>query len=379
MERVLVVRCPDLESDDEGGHALRAFARVVAAVGAYCPWTTTVRPGVCSLPARGPARYFGGEAALVDLVATAATAAAPALPTPQVGIADGLFAALAAARAGLVVPPGETASFLSPLPVGELVDPALAGLLARLGIRTVGAFAALPPGHVAGRFGTAGTAAHRVARGESGSTGPPGPPGRPVAGGPAGRGAPSVPGGGTTGTSRQPGFWGGVRDADLRASRCLAGIQRLLGPDGVGTVRTQGGRGPGQQTRFVTWNGRGAPDGGPDDTGSSADPRGPWPGRIPPPAPMLVHLAPRPAELAAATGAPISVSGRGLLSDGPRRLSIDGGRWMAVDAWAGPWPCDERWWSRSRRRSARLQVVTGGECRLLAAERGRWWVEATYG
>jgi protein ImuB len=66
---------------------------------------------------------------------------------------------------------------------------------------------------------------------------------------------------------------------------------------------------------------------------------------------------------------------------------VDGNPWEPVAAWAGPWPSDERWWSRSRRRGARLQVVSpavaeemaGEVARLLVAERGRWWVEATYG
>jgi protein ImuB len=60
------------------------------------------------------------------------------------------------------------------------------------------------------------------------------------------------------------------------------------------------------------------------------------------------------------------------------RLSVDGGPWEKVAAWAGPWPVTERWWS-VRRRRARLQVVTEeGVARLLCSERGRWWVEALY-
>jgi len=59
-------------------------------------------------------------------------------------------------------------------------------------------------------------------------------------------------------------------------------------------------------------------------------------------------------------------------------LSIEGGPWQQVVAWAGPWPANERWWSALRRR-ARLQVVTDtGAAVLLAAERERWWVEAVY-
>ncbi|HEX8803675.1 MAG TPA: hypothetical protein VF743_05765 [Acidimicrobiales bacterium] len=52
---------------------------------------------------------------------------------------------------------------------------------------------------------------------------------------------------------------------------------------------------------------------------------------------------------------------------------------MAITAWAGPWPCDERWWDPARhRRRARVQVEAGGVAHLLVLESGRWWVEATY-
>ena len=57
-----------------------------------------------------------------------------------------------------------------------------------------------------------------------------------------------------------------------------------------------------------------------------------------------------------------------------------GGPWTEVVAWAGPWPADERWWDPpAHRRRARLQVqLTDGGAYLVAVERGRWWVEATY-
>ena len=70
--------------------------------------------------------------------------------------------------------PGGSAEFCAPLPITELArDPAispperaaLADLLIRLGITTAGAFAALPEGKVATRFGADGVQAHRLARG----------------------------------------------------------------------------------------------------------------------------------------------------------------------------------------------------------------------
>jgi hypothetical protein len=321
-----------------------------------------VRPGICSLPARGPSRYFGGEGPLARSVADAISD----ITAVEVGVADGLFAAVLAARSGQVVPPGGTPGFLAPFPVGILGHPELAELLTRLGIRTLGDFAALPESHVLGRFGADGVTCHMVAGGRSGDLGQ---PGQPAAGRrideqrSRARGNRAVVG--------ESGFWGGVSDTDVRAGRALTAVQDLIGPDGVVTARLQGGRGPAQRARFVTWNAR----------ENHVDPTlvAPWPGQIPSPAPAVVHPAPVPAELADADGQPVSVSGRGLLTAGPHRLSVEKGPWAVVTAWAGPWPTEERWWSRSRRRGARLQAVTGGEAHLLLVERGRWWVEATYG
>ncbi|MFJ4673140.1 DNA polymerase Y family protein [Kitasatospora purpeofusca] len=93
------------------------------------------------------------------------TPPAVAPPLGLVGVADGLFAAVLAARAGVLVPAGRTAEFLAPYPVAALGDAGLAELLDRLGLPTVGAFAALPAESVADRFGPTGTTAHRLARG----------------------------------------------------------------------------------------------------------------------------------------------------------------------------------------------------------------------
>src|SRR5205823_4689340 len=89
----------------------------------------------------------------------------------------------------------------------------------------------------------------------------------------------------------------------------------------------------------------------------------------------------------AGRGRAVTVSGRGGASAEPARLSIDGGRWTDVVAWAGPWPTDERWWGSTpsepkrsggetrggdaRRRRARWQVVTAdGTAHLLCLEDG---------
>jgi hypothetical protein len=372
VERLLLVCCSGLEEEDEGGQALRALVEVVRTLEAYCPWVEPVRPGVCTLPARGPARYFGGEPALVEELTRALDHLDLEVDRGRtsIGIAEGLFGAGLAARAGVVVAPGETPAFLAGWPVTVLDRPELTDLLERLGLRTLGDLAALPSRHVLARFGGEGVLCHRMARGEDGELFGLRTPGlgrrlRELS--PGGRGTPA---------DRQPGFWGGLDDQGRRAARALAEVGELLGPAAVLTARLQGGRSPLDRVRLVPWD-------------PSADPRSvdaglaevgrPWPGRLPPPAPTALYRTSIPAEVGGPDGTGVRVSGRGALSAPPARLSIDGGPWTAILRWAGPWPVMERWWARSGRRLARLQVVTeDGRAHLLAAEGPQWRVEATY-
>ncbi len=153
-------------------HEARAFEPVVAAVARLAPSVEVTRPGLLALATRGPARYHGGERALSAAVAEAARdalqkACGVAVPIGT-GVADGPFAATLAARRGVVVPPRASAEFLSGFPVDVLDRPDLADLLVRLGVGTLGAFAALAPALVAARFGTDGELAHRLARGLDG-------------------------------------------------------------------------------------------------------------------------------------------------------------------------------------------------------------------
>ena len=188
LRRVLVLRCPGwLDADaagpgpagangSAGGSAgadedsttsalARAFEPVVAIVESFCPQVEVLRPGVCAIATRGPARYFGGEAELARELAEAVSQSGVGC---QAGVADGLFAAGLAARAGptgLLVPPGETPEFLARLPVAVLGMPELCELLPRLGIETLGQLAALPAAEAASRFGPVGELASRLARG----------------------------------------------------------------------------------------------------------------------------------------------------------------------------------------------------------------------
>jgi protein ImuB len=164
-------RCPELAVlPDDPDRDARCFEPVVAAVEALAPGVEVVHPGLVAVPARGPTRYFDGEPAVAERIVD--VVAAQAGVQCQIGIADGLFAATLAAHRGLLVPPEGSAGFLAALSIAELHQPAsgidraaLVDLLYRLGLRTLGAFAALDVDDVASRFGPDGVRAHRLAQG----------------------------------------------------------------------------------------------------------------------------------------------------------------------------------------------------------------------
>lgn len=157
-------RCPHLiVVDHDPAREARAFEPVVVAVEQVAAGVEVVRPGVCALAARGPARYFGGEERAAERIVE--QIAQECAVEAQAGIADGGFPAELAARAGRIVPPGRTPAFLSGLDISTLGRPDLASRLRRLGIRTLGEFAALPAGDVLARFGFDAALAHRLAAG----------------------------------------------------------------------------------------------------------------------------------------------------------------------------------------------------------------------
>ncbi|MGW5718418.1 DNA polymerase Y family protein [Amycolatopsis sp. NPDC003865] len=162
-------RCPDLVvHQHDPDRDARLFEPVAAAVERQAVGVEVVRPGIVAVPVTGAAGYFGGEEALAELLINEVEAGAGV--ECQVGIADGLFAATLAARRAALVPPGDTPGFLAPLPITELNQPGddrgeLVDLLRRLGLRTLGAFAALAERDVAGRFPKDAVTAHRLARG----------------------------------------------------------------------------------------------------------------------------------------------------------------------------------------------------------------------
>jgi DNA polymerase-4 len=119
----------------------------------------------------GSRRAFGdGETLAAKLKATIRK---ETLLTASVGVAASKLVAKVASDMrkpdGLVVvPPGTEAAFLAPLPIRRLwgVGPKTEETLARLGVSTIGALAALGPERLARRLGTHGHDLLRLARGE---------------------------------------------------------------------------------------------------------------------------------------------------------------------------------------------------------------------
>lgn len=189
-EREAQQRCPGIELHPYDPEIdTRAFEPVLSAIEETVPAVEPIRPGLCAIRARGPARYYGGEAAAG--AALLAVLRERGLTEACIGIADGRFAAEQAARGetipgggspaetassdadpGLrVVPAGSAPAFLSPLPVARATGAELSDVLHGLGIRTLGGLAALPAAVVAERFGPAGAAAHRLASATDGAGG----------------------------------------------------------------------------------------------------------------------------------------------------------------------------------------------------------------
>lgn len=159
--------CPELVLRWEDP-AVQEAAREAAidAAAAVAPKVEEVRPGLLVVDAHGLDKLHGGDRGL----ASALLGAARRLGLEgRAAVASGKrIAQIAALRGeGLeVVPRGEERTFLAPLPLGALgAEPALAETLARWGVATAGALAALPEHGLASRLGPEGLRLWRLAQG----------------------------------------------------------------------------------------------------------------------------------------------------------------------------------------------------------------------
>ncbi|MEA2440058.1 MAG: protein ImuB [Thermoleophilaceae bacterium] len=166
-----LARCPELRlvpPDPEGVRSLwrRALERLER-IGAACE---SDREGEAFFEADGLRGIHGGLDGVLEAARVAVGRGA------RIGCAPGRFSAYAAAlrarprrRSTVTVAARTVQPFLAPLPVGLLRSRAglehLPELLERLGVRTIGELAALPPAAVAERFGYPGLLALDLAHG----------------------------------------------------------------------------------------------------------------------------------------------------------------------------------------------------------------------
>ena len=150
---------------DEASERAATEALLDAADG-ISPRVEDAGEGLVYVDLDGLHRHFPGEKDLGRaLIAAAKREGLPA----RCGIASSKLSAEVAAGlpdSPVVVPAGGEAAFLAPLPLSRLAPEVdLAGTLRRWGLSTVGDFAKLPSGEIAGRLGETGRALHDVARG----------------------------------------------------------------------------------------------------------------------------------------------------------------------------------------------------------------------
>jgi protein ImuB len=175
----------------------------------------------------------------------------------------------------------------------------------------------------------------------------------------------------------QLGLWGGRTQADEWAQRATARLIALVGDESVVVPAWRGGRQPDDMYEWV-------PAGLSDLADASVrlgDPGGaPWPGQLPSPSPAAVYRAATSVTVADASGKPVAVSGRGVISAAPATLQGPGASVERITAWAGPWLLEERWWDTARRRRmARFQLLTdSGRAYLATVESRQWWLVAEY-
>ncbi|HEY7035963.1 MAG TPA: DNA polymerase Y family protein [Thermomicrobiales bacterium] len=144
-----------------------AFDRIVAALETFSPLVEPGETGCCYVDLQGLERHD----ATVEDAMQRLLGLVPRVLRPRAGVAPGKFAAWVAARRAppggvRVVAPGEVVPFLAPVPVDWLPVPdELRARLGRLGLRTLGEFAALPMPAVQARFGPEGRRGWEVASG----------------------------------------------------------------------------------------------------------------------------------------------------------------------------------------------------------------------
>ncbi len=159
----LVARSRDPDCERSAQEALVEAAETLS------PRVEDAGEGVVYLDLEGLERHFPGEHFEHQIGRALIDAAEKADLPVRVGVAAAKLASRVAAdlpRSPTVVPLGEEAAFLAPLPLERLApELGVAATLERWGIRSIGDLAKLPASEVASRLGKAGQELHATARG----------------------------------------------------------------------------------------------------------------------------------------------------------------------------------------------------------------------
>jgi hypothetical protein len=358
MEQLLAVWVESLALEQPDGSTLRDTLTLLDALDAMCPFSEVVRLGLYVLPLRGPSRFFGGDEAVMRLVRECVLDVVGT--EPKLGVAEGLFCAELAAQHELVVPLGSSNAFRRAQPLEVLGRKDLTTTCQRLGLHTVGAFADVDPARVGERFNRHALYLHRVARGELSE----------MEGQRDLRLARRIAQlrGEEEFFEEQQGFFGQRGAGDDRADAAAHRVRRRLGAEAVVVASLRGGRGPEDRATLVPW---GSPQANVRDLA-------PWPGQLAAPSPATTLAHPVPLQLRDAANRPVVLNTRGTLSAEPAAVIFSSPLRREIIWHAGPWPLDERWWSRHRRRAHVQMVLASGEALLVVAESSRWWLVGIY-
>lgn len=160
----VIARPRDAECERAAQEALLDVAE------SFSPRVEDGEEGLALIDIEGLERHHPGEAPEVELGRALILAAEQRAGLPvRVGIASSKLAARLAAEqphSPIVVPSGEEAEFLAPLPLAQLGPRARTlATLERWGIRSLGQLAELDEGEVQSRLGSAGQELHAIARG----------------------------------------------------------------------------------------------------------------------------------------------------------------------------------------------------------------------
>jgi protein ImuB len=162
--------CPKLVARPRDAECERAAQEALLEVAeSFSPRVEDAGEGVAYVDVEGMERHFKGDSPELELGRSLVAAADKAGLPARVGLASSKLAARVAAGlpdSPVIVPEGEEAAFLAPLPLARLAPEVdIASTLEQWGVRSIGDFARLPKERVASRLGRTGRELHATARG----------------------------------------------------------------------------------------------------------------------------------------------------------------------------------------------------------------------